>query len=889
MIQAMSNARVFVAVLLVLLSCGPLSAEDSVRVLESASTGGVGALDRSLARLSTHKRLMVVAAHPDDEDTRLLALVAQGLGGEAAYLSLSRGEGGQNLIGPELGVGLGLIRSRELLAARRIDGARQFFTRAFDFGYTRSIDETRTLWPEDALLADAVRVIRRFKPQVVVAVFPADARSGHGQHWLSGAIAPRAVVAAGEPVGEGEPGQTPWRPEAFYRSSWVAPASTTVRLPLGLIDPATGRSIFQLALDSRSQHRSQDMGLIQPLGDATTALTWEAGVTEPGAPTSSDGEDVFAGIDTRLAALAGSLPLGDLRTNAEATLEQVATLARTARAGLTPRAMANAVDPLRAIVALLRGLADRLAETNAPGARAVWELVLEKHEIAVDALMTAAGIAIDAYTARETVVAGTRFDVHAVLWNSGDRVLDEIAVDVAEDAGGNAVGDDAWVAIETRDAEPTRSRFATSVTLDRVLDIAVPASASPTVPYFLRRPRDGFLYDWSAATDDERGEPFGRPPLRVRFLFEIGDTPVSVVREVVYRTVDQALGEVRRPLRVVPALEVAVAPSSLVWRIGETREAVLRVEVRSHVVESTDATITVWAPDGWPDVPPVAVAVAGGDRMSVEIPVMAPDELTPGRHRFEVTAKDANGQRFALGVPVVDYEHVRPTPMPVRATVDVSAGEIALPSLRRVGYVRGASDRVPEALMSIGVPIEMLDGPALADSPLGDFDVIVIGSRAYETDPALVAANERLLAYARGGGVLIVQYQQYAFVRGGFAPLPLDIACPHGRATDEQTPVRMLVPDHPVFQVPNRIGDRDWSGWVQERGLYFADTWDPAYAPLLAMADPEGVERQGVLLVAPIGSGHYVYTGLAFFRQLPAGVTGAFRLFANLLSLGSDS
>ena len=251
-------------------------------------------------------------------------------------------------------------------------------------------------------------------------------------------------------------------------------------------------------------------------------------------------------------------------------------------------------------------------------------------------------------------------------------------------------------------------------------------------------------------------------------------------------------------------------------------------------------------------------------------------------------AVTSGGDRFDQAIGVIDYEHVRPTALPRRASVDVSAGDINLPRLRRLGYIRGASDRMPEALRRIGLPVEVLSAEALAAEELTSFDAIVVGSRAYEVDPALLRTSPLLLDYARAGGLLIVQYQQYQFVRGGYAPFPLEIRRPHDRVTDETAPVTLLEPEHPAFTVPNRLGEDDWRGWVQERGLYMAGTWDDAYKPLLAMADPGGEEKRGALLVARLGQGHYVYTGLAFFRQLPAGVAGAYRLFANLLALGES-
>jgi hypothetical protein len=273
------------------------------------------------------------------------------------------------------------------------------------------------------------------------------------------------------------------------------------------------------------------------------------------------------------------------------------------------------------------------------------------------------------------------------------------------------------------------------------------------------------------------------------------------------------------------------------------------------------------------------------------VPAAPPAGVAPGSYRIGVTVvveePPAAAGRWELAVPLVAYPHIRATPHPEPAVATIAAADVALPPLDRVGYVRGASDRVPELLAEVGVPLQVLEPAALAATDFAAYDAIVIGSRAYETEPALARANPRLLDYVRRGGLLVVQYQQYAFVEGGFAPLPLTIGRPHGRVTDEVAPVTLLAPAHPVFHVPNEIAARDWEGWVQERGLYFPATWDEGYLPLLAMADPGQPDQRGALLVARLGEGAYVYTGLAFFRQLPAGVPGAYRLFANLLALGA--
>jgi len=356
---------------------------------------------------------------------------------------------------------------------------------------------------------------------------------------------------------------------------------------------------------------------------------------------------------------------------------------------------------------------------------------------------------------------------------------------------------------------------------------------------------------------------------------------------------------------VVPRLEVAVEPDLVVWsptwngEEASRHQTTLRVTLRSHVAEPLAGRVRLEGPDGWsaPEALPFAIGHAEGDTL-VELPLVPPAGLERGHYRLAVVAElDAPegevAESFRASYPLVDYPHIRATPAPRDAKVEVAAAPIDLPALVRgkVGFVLGASERVPEALSAIGVPIETLTGADLGANDLARFDAIVVGSRAYETDPELGSHNGALLDYARAGGLVIVLYQQYQFVRGGYAPFPLDIARPHDRVTDETAPVTLLEPDHPVFNTPNRLGPEDWEGWVQERGLYFAHTWDEAYRPLLQFpsdpalgeATPEGL--RGGLLVAELGEGTYVYTGLAFFRELPAGVTGAYRLFANLLAL----
>jgi len=616
------------------------------------------------------------------------------------------------------------------------------------------------------------------------------------------------------------------------------------------------------------------MGQIQRLGPQETRVSWVQGAG------SNTATELFNGIDTSLAAIAASLANADAKRQVADHLAYVQGAAEKARLALNPRRMGDAVGAFADILSRLRSARAVLA----PGGfddneRPVVELLDEKIDVAESGLAAAAGIAVDASTDRETLVADDAFTVQSSLWNSGAEPLTgaNVALIPSPDwAREPLVG-------EAKDLAP-------GILGSWELKPVVPA-APLTIPYFLRHPLQGSLYDWSDAPADQRGEPFGPPPYVARFRFNVRGVSVTLDREVVHLHRDQALGEVRRPLRIVPKVEVALAESLLVWPIQKGGARTLHVALTSHAAAPLKGRVEATIDGaGWPAVPPRPFELAeAGEPLDVALDLTPPKSLKPGSSTVKVEAVLEGGERYALAVPLVDYPHIRATAQPQEATARIQAADLRWPPLKRVGYVRGASDRVPEFLRQAGVPLEVLGPKDLAEGDLKRFDALVVGSRAYEVDEALARANHRLLDYVRNGGLMVVQYQQYPFVDGKFAPLPFDIARPHDRVTDETAPVKILDPKHPAFNQPNRIGAEDWDGWIQERGLYFAHTWDPGYTPLLAMKDPDGPELQGGLLVAKLGKGTYVYSGLAFFRELPAGVPGAYRLFANLLALGAPA
>jgi LmbE family N-acetylglucosaminyl deacetylase len=833
-------------------TAAPARAQDG-----AGGTGAVGeyrgaaALGLSLRRLGTTRRVLMVGAHPDDEYTPLLAWLALEEGADVAYLSLTRGEGGQNGIGPELGEALGLLRTEELLAARRVDGARQFFTRAYDFGYSKNADEALRHWPREELLRDAVGVIRRYRPDIVIAVFSGTPRDGHGQHQVSGIIAREAFEAAGDPARFPEQiaaGLAPHRPAKLYQSLWAGVEGSTLRVPVGDLDPLTGRSPFQLATASRSRHRSQDMGRAE-----TPGPRWGYLRRISPAPAGEE-RSIWEGVDTTL---------GD---GANGYGARVARLKETASV-LNPSAL---VPALAEALGALRGAR---AETPAARFRAAAETA-----DAEAALAQAAGVVLGAVADDARLVPGQELMLELSLWNGGDAPVSIASLAPVLPAG--------WTATAA-DSAAMPGQVAPGALVARRFRVRVPADAAPTEPYFLRQPRDGDLYRWPADRE-AHGLPFEPAPVRAAARVRVAGAELPLEAEATFREVDPRQGELRRPVLVVPAVSVRVDPQTSVLATGRGEPLRYRVHLAAEAPGGIAGTLRVAVPAGWRAEPAaLPVKLAAGERREVEVVVRPPAGAAAGEHAVAAAFVADDGRRFERGVQLVDYPHVRARPLYHAAASRVRAFDVRVPAGLKVAYVTGAGEEGPGVLAQVGIVPDLLDEHALASADLSKYDVIVAGSRAYEVRPDLAAHNARLLEYVRGGGTLIVQYNKYELVQGHFTPYPLTMANPHDRVTDEAAPVKVLDPAHPVFNTPNRITEADFGGWIQERGLYFAHSWDAAYTPLLEMADPGEDPLRGGLLIARYGQGTYVYTGLAFFRQLPAGVPGAWRLFANLLALGA--
>ena len=849
------------------------AAEPPGTALPPPAAGGIDALDPLLRKLATNRRLLIIAAHPDDEDTALLTLVSRGMGGEAAYLSLTRGDGGQNLIGDELGVGLGLIRTEELNAARRLDGARQYFTRAYDFGFSKSVEETFRLWPKEALLEDAVRVIRRFRPQVVVAIFSGTPRDGHGQHQASGIVAREAFHLAGDPKAFpnlAAEGLAPWQPAALFQTTrFLDREKTTIVLPTGGLEPLSGKTFQQIAVASRSLHHSQGTGALQPIGPNEARVGW----LEGGA--GREGADLFANTSSELPALAAAAP-PPRRAAIEGGLGRAATLAREARGRISAADLSASAPAIATILEELRS-ARAAVDAGTPEGKAAASTLDEKIRVAEAALGVASGITLDALALTETATAGDSAGVTIQVANGGRAPVEVESVALQSPDG--------WTVPPAAAGKPV----AAGAVEEWKLSASVPAAAKPTVPYFLEHPLRGAMYDWTGVPANVKGEPYAPGPLTAAIVLKVGPSRITLTREATFRFRDEEYGEIRHAVRAVPAVDVLVEPTRIVQPLAASGPARFLVTVTSNSARPVAGKIEAAAPAGWSAAPQPFSLSKKGERAAVEMALSRSGAgartARAGRFEVPVSAVLDSGERFASGIRIIDYGHIRPTPFPHDSSVSVTAVDLKLPARTTpIGYVRGASDRVPEALIAVGVPIRILSGSELEHGDLTRFDTIVIGPRAYETEPSLPASNRRLLDWMRAGGLLVVQYQQTGFTEGGFAPEKLDIVRPIDRVTDETAPVTALAPQHPILTTPNPIGPDDWKDWVQERGLYFAHAWSPAYTPLLEMADPGEPPQRGSMLAAQFGKGRYVYAGLAFFRQLPAGVPGAYRLFANVLA-----
>jgi LmbE family N-acetylglucosaminyl deacetylase len=845
---------------------------------------GAAGLVQVLERLQTTASVLHTGAHPDDEDSSFLARMARGDHARAAYLSLNRGEGGQNIIGTELFDALGVIRSEELLQARRLDGGEQFFTRSFDYGFSKTRAEAAAKWDEQAVLGDMVRVIRSFRPLVIYARFSGTPQDGHGQHQMAGYLTPLAFKAAADPTQFPEQiaeGLRPWQAKKLYRGAPFRPDPAnqpTTEIQTGILDTALGRSYAEIAAEGRSQHKSQEMGGIEPLGPAASGLILLS--PPPAAGTAPRERSVFDGLNVSLAGLAAlsGLPDGALR----AELAAIGEAAGTALAEYHPLGPASIVPPLAAGLSATRAARRVLTTIDAPrDAKADADFLLAaKERDFAEALVRAAGVVVDPLSDAETVTPGGSLTV-SVRAFLDDPARVRITGTVLRAPGGWRVAPAPPPPANPSNQGPPGRREVPSA--ETRYTVTAAADAPVTQPYFLREPRRGDMYQWPVS--DDRTMPFDAPLLTAEVSAEIGGVAVSIARPVQFRIGDRVRGELRREINVVPAVTVGVDSRLLIVPTGSTpntQRIVVRASNRTN--RAVRGVVRLRLPQGWTAEPaetPLALA-SEGENTAASFVVRAPLRRAAGT--LEITAEAVvDGVSYTRDLQTIAYPHIQTHRLYAPAAVKVQVFDLKVAPVK-VGYIMGSGDEVPDALRRMGLDVTLIDPGMLSSADLSRFDTIVVGVRASEARPDFAANTGRLRDYMERGGTLIVQYQQTDYVTRGLPPYPVKVEG-NPRVTDETATVKILVPRHPVFTFPNPITEGDFQGWVQERNLYSFGTFDGKYTALLEASDPGEEPQRGGEVYADVGKGRYVYTSYAWFRQLPAGVPGAYRMFANLVSL----
>ena len=854
-----------------------------------AQDAGAAALGELVRGLGVNTRVLVIAAHPDDEDTQLITWLSRGRQVETAYLSLTRGDGGQNLIGNELGEALGAIRTEELLAARRIDGGHQYFTRAYDFGFSKSAAETYKHWPKDEILRDVVTIVRDFRPHVIVAVFSGTPRDGHGHHQVSGMVAREAYDLAGDSV-RMPPSLTqdraPWTPLKFYRRFRANEEGPTLRIDVGEYSPLRGRSYAEIAAESRSQHKSQAFGSLQRKGAVIDVLRLEASRVGSVATERS----LFDGIDTTWSRVAAALP-GSRAIIIDSIPDAIAGVQK-AFDPYAPERLLPPLDRVRRLVVHAmeasicrngdKGEATHCGPAERPRRFADFDRSLSVlHQRSERAALAASGLGIDATVDRETWAADEPITPSVTVYNRGARPVQT------------------WVGYQSPDAKVekqfTIAPLASAAFTDTISGRGI------TAPHWLVPARRGDMFAEPVHAHPEDDEY----NLAADVTALVGGIDVSTRVPVIYRFADPVKGEVHRPIAVVPAVSLTIEQPTQYVVADRPFERVVRVELRSASNHARPVRVTLQLPRGLSadsssrtiGLPDYAgnfgvMSEGGGQGGARTIAAASPARvvefrvrgaLPAGRYTITATA-ESEGKRFNSGYSLIDYDHIRPQRLFRDATVALSAVSVEVPKRLTVAYVPGVGDNVAPMLEQLGIPVTVIEPERLGAADLSRFTTVVVGPRAYESSAEVVAANPRLQDFARRGGTLVVQYGQFEMARPGMMPYPVSFATPADRVTEEDAAVRVIDPTSPLLSAPNRIVPDDWEGWVQERSLYMPRTHDARYRPVLSMNDSGEPPNDGAILVAPVGTGTYVYTTLALFRQLPAGVPGAARLFVNLLS-----
>ena len=815
-------AAVFVAARTHAMPVAPLPAGEILQELRSFREAG---------------SVLYVAAHPDDENTRLIAFLARGRGYRTGYLSVTRGDGGQNLIGTELRDSLGLIRTQELLAARRVDGGYQFFTRANDFGFSKAYRETLSVWNRDQVLADMVRTIRTFQPDVLITRFSPEPGTTHGHHTASAILALEAFKLAADPAAfREELGQLPpWQAKRVLWNTGPSGASrtgqsaspTVLRLEVGGFNPLLGESYGEIAARSRTMHKSQGFGSVGTRGTAYEHFQVLAG--EPAT------KDILDGIDTSWARFAGG---AEIRTLAEAALKNF-----------------NAQDPAASVPALLE-IRQRLASLPASGVATDKRVQLDR------ILASCLGLHWETVVPQAEAVPGETLKLRHTLIARNNFPVRWISTRYAE----------------TKAELPVVTDLTPNLPLNKETTQPLPPTTALSQPYWLRG--DGTTGMFAVADPALIGRPENPPAFPIEHVLEVGGQTLVLADEPVQVIDDSVKGEIRRRLDVIPPVSLAFVQSLELFSPGVARK--VAVELSAARADSA-GTLRLEAPTGWqlsPASHPFTLSGVG-ERTQLTFTVTPPATATTADL---VAVANMNGASYRNRRIDIRYDHIPPQLLQPPAMLKAVSLDLQIRG-KTVGYLPGAGDLVAESLMRMGYAVTLLTGADLTADRLRAFDAVVLGIRAFNTRTDLAPQLPALFAYAEAGGTVIVQYNTTADLPAAKLA-PYDLKISRERVTDENADVTLLAPDHPALTTPNKITPADFAGWVQERGLYFPNQWAEPFTPLISSADAGEKQLSGGLLVAKHGKGWFVYTGYSWFRQLPEGVPGAYRLFANLVSLG---
>jgi LmbE family N-acetylglucosaminyl deacetylase len=793
-----------------------------------------------LKKLNFLGSVLYMAAHPDDENTRIISYLANDKLATAGYLSLTRGDGGQNLIGPEIRDLLGVIRTQELLAARRIDGGQQFFTRAVDFGFSKSADEALRIWNKEEVLGDVVKVFRQYQPDVIITRFPPDERAGHGHHTASAMLAQEAFDVAAMP--DRYPQQltefATWQPKRLFTNTgrwWNKDINEStpgiITLNVGGYNSLLGKSYQEIAANSSSQHKSQGWGTPGSRGDFSEFL-------EP-AKGDKVQKDIFEGVNTTWTRVKGG--------------ETVQPLIDKAIKDFNPE---NPSASVAALVQIKNGIL-KLEDS-------VWKKrkLAETEQLISDCL----GIFIEA---------------NAMYFQGSPGENVKVAFEVVNRSASNVQLN--RISSNVIQYDTTFSQTLKNNTKVQIKSNApIVSSTDYSDPYWLEEAHDLGLF--SVKDKSNIGLPENRPAIMFSFFVSIDGENLEIKKPLIYKWTDNVKGELWRPFEVVPV--VFVNPSEKVVIFRDNSPVEIKYLLRSTVDHATNGILRLSLPQGWRAEPASAEFkfTAREEEMTLGFTIYP----TSAESRGAVTATaEIDGRNFDQAVQYIDYDHI-----PVQTLLPKAQTTVVRIDLKKEGkviaYIKGAGDEIPAALKNMGYQVWEMKNEEVTAANLAKADAVVLGVRAVNTNLRIKYFMPELLSYVNQGGTLVVEYNtNFELNTEAFSPFALKLS--RDRVTEENSEVRILRPDHPVLNFPNKITAKDFEGWVQERGLYFPSQWDPNFEALISMNDTKETAKDGSLLVAKYGKGYYVYTGLSFFRELPEGVSGAYRLFANIVSVGKTS